>query len=178
MPDRNWGRTAFGDVNILPPLEFDLSEGRTLPDRLGQTDAPVNVLSAWVINPNESRTPVVGQVRATEPPRNVAVGGGVALKLTFQVKAGATAESIAADLKLAFDELSAYEISLGGAGLVERDSTADAGGVRLVLVPRHPAGASDRLQHLADELNGGTTPAGVVPDRSFVSCAAEVTRTA
>lgn len=103
---------------------------------------------------------------------------GAALRLTFRMSPGATAEATAADLKLAFDALSEYEIRLGGRGLVESGTTADADGLRLVLVARHPPGAADRLRKLVEALNGDTTGKALVPGRAFASCVAELTNAA
>jgi hypothetical protein len=98
------------------------------------------------------------------------------------VKTEATAEASAAYLKLAFDALSEYEISLGGAGLVESvlpdGSTVEADGVRLVLVALHPQGAADRLRKLVEELNNVFARKALLPGRSFASCVAELTNAA
>jgi hypothetical protein len=102
---------------------------------------------------------------------------GATLRLTFRMWPGATAEAIAADLKLAFDALSEYEISLGGRGLVESGSTATGDGLRLVLVARHPQGAADRLRKLVEVLNNGTQKA-LLPGRAIASCVAELTNAA
>jgi hypothetical protein len=156
VPDHTSGRTDFGGVNILGELAFDLSEGRELSPRLGKTDAPVNVLPAWELD----------------------LSRNTALRLTVQVRPGATPVAIAADLVAVYQRLNEFEIRLGGKGLAHADSQPNAtrhDAIEWVLAATDPSGAAERLGKLAVVVNDQSSLRQLQPRPSFTSWVAELT---
>lgn len=156
------GHTTPVPINLLESAEFDFFDGTPRPTRLGKTEAPLNLLSAWALDAAEKAVPTP------------------ALILTFQLRTTTNTAAATLDLFTVFAVLNRYEISLGGAGLLpnetKSDLTASNGTLRLALTPTDAGGAIERLRKLAAAVNQPDTVLrrDTLANRSFEQCRAEV----
>ena len=132
---------------MLPPLEVDYATGKTLPEKLGRSEAPVTVLPRVIVEFEQSARP--------------------ALQLTLQLRPEIAPASAALEVMKFVQALDWYERGLGGHGIVwdkaHSHATPDQGVVRLILTAGSFTGAAERFERLKDAINGTTDPHIVTP---------------
>jgi hypothetical protein len=162
LPSRKYGRAVAVSAALLPELVFDLSAGGTSAVPIGKTETPVNILPELVFDPH-----------AAEP--------APALQLSVFVRPQATPGEVALDLFRFVEAVNQLDLTFRGTGLTPDDALCEAAPtgerMRIVLRPRGPEGAADRLAQLAEAINGGKHPAVPLQGpnyRSIERCEAKV----
>jgi hypothetical protein len=144
LPNRKYGRSAAVSAVPLPELVFDLSEGGASATPRGKTETPANILPELVVD-----------LHAADPVP--------ALQLNLFLRSQATPGEVALDLFRFVVAVNQLDLTLRGTGLAPDEALCEAAPtgekMRIVLRPRGPEGAAERLAWLAEAINGGTNPA-------------------
>jgi hypothetical protein len=144
LPNRKYGRAVAVSAIPLPELVFDLSEGGAPVTPHGKTETPVNILPELVFD-----------LHAGEPTP--------ALQLNLFLRLQATPGEVALDLFRFVEAVNQLDLTFRGTGLTPDDALCQAAPtgekMRIVLRPRGPEGAADRLARLAAAINAKADPA-------------------
>jgi len=155
------GQTASAPVHILPRLEWDMSEGQTLPADLGETWIPVTFLPEQSFDLQPSLPVLTLQLK---------------LHLRDQTPPG----ELALDLFRLYTAVNRLELSQARAGLTPYDASCDliptGGTMRVSFTPIDPTGAAERLTTLAETINGTVNFDGFLgrPAWCITRCEAQV----